>query len=181
MDYWFYLLSQGCTGFNDYGTTYDVNPIGIDDAAVIAYCTHTNSLVRHSQYADATALTIAFARLHFGQCSPQHRETQNAWQAVGIGPASSCPITNVADEQAGIIPSLVAFPNPVADQLSLQLEWRGRYDLEIRDASGQLVYTEQNCLGNTKSISTLSLASGLYVATVKSNGKIATTRFVKQY
>jgi bacillolysin len=161
MGFWFFLLSQGATGFNDFGTTYDVNAIGIDDAALIAYWTHTNALVSHSQYGDVQALTIAFARAHWGQCSPQHRETQNAWQAVGIGLASSCPVTNIADEQAGITPQIIAYPNPVADHLSLQLDWRGRYDLEIRDARGHLVYVEQNCLGNTKSVSTLSLASGL--------------------
>jgi bacillolysin len=180
MDYWFYLLSQGDTGYNDFGTSYDVNGIGINDAALIAYWTHTNSMVIHSQYADAQALTIAFARAYWGQCSPQHRETQNAWQAVGIGLASSCPITNVVEEESGTMLRLTAHPNPVGDNLTLQLDCRGKYDVEIRNASGQLVFAEQNCLGNTKTISTLSLASGLYMATVKSNGKIATTRFVRQ-
>jgi bacillolysin len=175
------LLSQGDTGYNDFGTSYDVNGIGINDAALIAYWTHTNSMVIHSQYADAQALTIAFARAHWGQCSPQHRETQNAWHAVGIGTASSCPITNASDAQAGAATRILAFPNPVGDQLSIQLDWRGRYDLEIMNASGQLVYAEQNCLGNTKTISTLSLASGLYMATVKFNGQIQSTKFVKEH
>jgi Zn-dependent metalloprotease len=41
MNYWFYLLSEGGSGTNDLGNSYDVSGIGIDKAARIVYRAET--------------------------------------------------------------------------------------------------------------------------------------------
>ena len=84
---WFYILSQGETGTNDFGSSYAVTGIGISDAAKIAYRNLTVYLSSNSQYADARAGAIQAAVDLFGAGSPEVIATTNAWYAVGVGGA----------------------------------------------------------------------------------------------
>ena len=178
-NFWFFLLANGGIGTNDNNDNYEVVGIGVDDAALIAYWNHTTILASNSQIIDARAGAIAAAIQNFGFCSLQHRETENAWAAVGVGNPSLCPLTALEDQEI-IVPKIIAYPNPVSSELSLSLELKGKYDLTIVNSEGRTVYSESNCLGNTRSISTTDLVDGLYFLSVKNNGKIATTKFVKQ-
>lgn len=86
-NFWFFLLSTGGAGINDLGQNFNVQGIGIVNAARIAYRNLSIYLQPGSTYADARAGAINSARDLFGDCSIQHMATINAWQAVGIGAA----------------------------------------------------------------------------------------------
>ncbi len=87
---WFYLLAEGGVGTSDNNEAYNIQGVGIDDEALIAYWNHTNILQTVSQYADPRAGSIAAATLLYGPCSQQEIQTTNAWAAVGVGAQSTC-------------------------------------------------------------------------------------------
>ena len=82
---WFVILTDGETGTNDLGNSYNVIGIGIQDAEAIAYRNLTVYLGSSSQYADARFYSIQSAIDLFGGCSPQVIATTDAWYAVGVG------------------------------------------------------------------------------------------------
>lgn len=85
MNYWFYLLTEGGSGVNDNGHAYDVQAIGMDDAAKVAYRNLKYYLTALSLYADARQGALQAAEDLFGACSQQFVQTANAWYAVGVG------------------------------------------------------------------------------------------------
>jgi len=84
-NYWFYLLSEGGSGVNDNGYAYNIEGIGIDAAAEIAYQNLTNYLTPTSQFSDARDGAIQAAKAIFGEDSEEARQTELAWCAVGVG------------------------------------------------------------------------------------------------
>ncbi len=81
---WFYLLSEGGFGTNDHGFEYDVEGIGITDAASIAYRMMTVYLTPESGFVDARVAAIKSAIDLFGHGSFQYQSTLQAWDAVGV-------------------------------------------------------------------------------------------------
>lgn len=88
-NYWFYLLAEGGTGINDWENTYQVEGIGIEKAAAIAYRNLTVYLTPYSQYNDARFFSIQSAIDLYGSCSEEVIAVTNAWYAVGVGEAFS--------------------------------------------------------------------------------------------
>lgn len=89
-NYWFHLLVEGGTGINDHGEPFEVQGMGWDTAAAIAYRNLTVYLQRFSQYIDARLGTLEAAADLYGRCSDVYMQVANAWQAVGVGgPISS--------------------------------------------------------------------------------------------
>jgi Zn-dependent metalloprotease len=84
-NHWFYLLSEGGTGTNDNGDAYDVDGIGRDKAADIAYRNLIHKLSSTSDHADARTGAIEAAEDLYGQCSNEVIQVTNAWHAVGVG------------------------------------------------------------------------------------------------
>jgi Zn-dependent metalloprotease len=84
-NHWYYILSEGDTGTNDFGHSYAVSGIGIDAASRIAYRNLTTYLTQSSQYADARLGAIQAAEDLYGPCSPEVVQTSAAWFAVGVG------------------------------------------------------------------------------------------------
>lgn len=84
MNKWFYILSEGEAGVNDNSETYDVQGIGIEDAAAIAYRNFTLFMGPNSQYQDARDGSVQAAIDLFGTDSQQHISTMRAWAAVGV-------------------------------------------------------------------------------------------------
>lgn len=84
-NYWFYLLSEGGTGTNDFGHNYDVAGIGIEKARMIAYRTLVHYLGPNSNYNDARDFSIQAAFDLYGVCSDEVKAVTDAWFAVGIG------------------------------------------------------------------------------------------------
>ena len=83
-NHWFYLLTEGGSGENDDGTSYQVTGIGLDNAAAIAYRNLTQYLLPDSKYMDAARHSVQAAGDLFGEESQQVQSVRSAWEAVGI-------------------------------------------------------------------------------------------------
>ncbi len=90
LGHWFYLLVEGGSGTNELGTSYNVLPIGVEDAFAIAFATNRNYLTEASTYTDAYQGSLLAAASLFGSSSPQYRNLEEAWAAIGL-PASNPP------------------------------------------------------------------------------------------
>lgn len=84
-NFWYYLLSEGGTGTNDNGQTYEVEGLGLDTAAIIAFRNLQFYLTRFSIHADAREGGLQAAEDLYGPCSHEFTQTGNAWYAVGLG------------------------------------------------------------------------------------------------
>ena len=78
-DYWFYLLSDGGTGTNDNGDTYDVESIGIETATDIVYRNLTLYMTGTSNFVDARQGSIQAAIDLYGECSNEVVQVIKAW------------------------------------------------------------------------------------------------------
>ncbi len=85
LSHWYYLLAAGGTGTNDLGKAFQVQGIGVEDAASIAWRTLGFYLHPTAQFRDARAASLLSAEDLFGRCSPQWQSVVNAWHAVGLG------------------------------------------------------------------------------------------------
>jgi hypothetical protein len=83
-NHWFYLLSEGGSGENDDGISFQVTGIGLDDASAIAYRNLTHYLLPDSRYVDAATYSIDAAEDLFDENSQQALSVRSAWEAVGI-------------------------------------------------------------------------------------------------
>jgi len=86
-NFWFYLLSEGGSGVNDNGDTYNVIGIGRNKAAAITYRNLTVYLTSSSDYSDAKNGAIFSAIDLYGTCANEVLQTVNAWNAVGVSSA----------------------------------------------------------------------------------------------
>jgi bacillolysin len=87
LNYWFYLIAEGGSGTNDLNNSYTVSPIGINDAAQIAYRTLIYGLAPLSNFADTRNASIQAAIDLYGINSCQLKAVTDAWYAVGVGGA----------------------------------------------------------------------------------------------
>ncbi|MDA9774579.1 M4 family metallopeptidase, partial [Saprospiraceae bacterium] len=84
-NYWFYLLAEGGTGINDIAQEFNVEGLGINEAAAVALGNLKYYLMVTSQYSDARLGGIQAAADLYGECSFEVEQTTNAWHAVGVG------------------------------------------------------------------------------------------------
>jgi Zn-dependent metalloprotease len=84
-NYWFYLLTVGGSGVNDFETPYDVTGITPEKSEIIAYELLTQYLTPYSDYNEAYLYSLEVAENLYGDCSPEKRSVADAWAAVGIG------------------------------------------------------------------------------------------------
>ena len=83
-NYWFYLLSEGGSGINDNGDTYDVTGIGIESAYKIAYRNLTTYLLPNATFKDAMHGSLKAAIDLFGKDTKEYESVLKAWHAVGV-------------------------------------------------------------------------------------------------
>ncbi|WP_017862008.1 M4 family metallopeptidase, partial [Leptospira interrogans] len=83
LSHWFYTLSKGKQGFNDYECTYNVSGIGIEKAERIAYVALL-FLSSTSGYTSARTYAIIAAKLLYGLFSSEVKSTIDAWDAVAV-------------------------------------------------------------------------------------------------
>ncbi|WP_208710070.1 M4 family metallopeptidase [Leptospira interrogans] len=83
LSHWFYTLSKGKLGFNDYECTYNVSGIGIEKAERIAYVALL-FLSSTSGYTSARTYAIIAAKLLYGLFSSEVKSTIDAWDAVAV-------------------------------------------------------------------------------------------------
>ncbi len=93
-NFWYYLLTNGGSGTNDNGDSYNITGIGLTDAGAIAFRNLTVYLFPNAQYSDARFYGIQSAIDLFGPCSPEVVATTDAWYAVGVGAAFDSTVTS---------------------------------------------------------------------------------------
>ncbi len=81
---WFYLLTEGGTGKNDKGFSYDVTGIGIEKAQQIAYRNLMVYATSQAQYADIRKGSLQAAKDLYGAYGPEVKAVTDAWNAVGV-------------------------------------------------------------------------------------------------
>ena len=84
LNYWFYLLCEGGSGTNDLNKSYNVNGIGIANAAKIVYRAETEYLSATSNFADMRACTLKAAEDLFPNNPSYGNSVADAWYAVGV-------------------------------------------------------------------------------------------------
>lgn len=96
LNYWFFLISDGGVGTNDIGNTFNINGLGINAAAQIAY--RTKLLMNNSlaNYPLCREVSIQAAIQLFGNCSNEVVQVTNAWHAVGVGNIFTAPILQLS-------------------------------------------------------------------------------------
>ncbi|MEP7319452.1 MAG: M4 family metallopeptidase [Panacibacter sp.] len=190
-NYFFYLLVNGGTGTNDNGEAYTVAKIGLKKAASILYRTNTIYLVPGSKYADWRTACISAATDLYGANSKATIQVQNAWHAVGVGPAAPALVAAATSEDEVMTAikanTLLISPNPVTGSnavVSYSLVKEGKATLKIIDLNGR---TMQNVeLGNQASGahtyvlgSVSKMPAGNYVVIIEQNGIIVSrSRFL---
>ncbi len=87
LSYAFYLMSEGGSGTNDLGNSYNVTGIGIDKASKIIYRTESVYLPSDATYATFRDYAIQAAKDLYGDGSQEVITTTNAFYAVGVGAA----------------------------------------------------------------------------------------------
>ena len=95
IDKWFYLLTEGGSGTNGIGNSYNVYGITMAKSEKIAYRTE-QLLQSNANYAMARTMSIQAAQEIFGTNSCEVKAVTDAWYAVGVGAAyiGAVPFTN---------------------------------------------------------------------------------------
>jgi Zn-dependent metalloprotease len=176
-NFWFHLLADGGTGTNDNGDAYNIQGIGIDDAALIAFWNHTNILQSGSQYADARAGAIAAATQLFGPCSNQEIQTTNAWAAVGVGGQSACALTNLIAAQPR--PSIRLYPNPASESATLSFPDARTRSIELFHLDGKRIRSFGAHQGQELEVNTAGLVPGVYLLRVQEAGEVHAVKLIK--
>ncbi len=98
-NYWFYLLTEGSNGekTNEAAYTYEIQGLGKEKSAKIAYLTLTNYLTPTSTYADAKWGSIQATKELYGSESQELQTVVDAWCAVGLG-NENCTILHASLE-----------------------------------------------------------------------------------
>jgi Zn-dependent metalloprotease len=81
---WFYLISEGGTGTNGIGNSYDVFGLTMAKAEKIAYATLVG-LNSNATFALARLKSIQVAQQEYGVNSCEVKSVTDAWYAVGVG------------------------------------------------------------------------------------------------
>ncbi|WP_435355407.1 M4 family metallopeptidase [Emticicia sp. SJ17W-69] len=84
INHWYYLVSQGGNGTNDFGVSYAITGIGIMSAAKIVYRTETQYLSAQSEFLDFRIAAIKATEEIYGANSKELATVKNAFAAVGI-------------------------------------------------------------------------------------------------
>ncbi len=173
---WFYLLVNGGTGINDNGDPYDIQGIGFNKAAQIAYYNLTGVLLEGAQFSDSRQGSIWEAKNLFGECSIEYQSTVNAWYAVGIGGQHNCSYTLGNPTQNQSL-EVSIYPNPSSSSITIQTSVSVSTPIQIIDISGKLIDEfESNGLIFSRNITNLS--NGIYFLVVINNDSVQTLRFV---
>jgi Zn-dependent metalloprotease len=157
--------------------SYLVDGIGKIDAGLITYWNVRNVLMSSSQYLDAREGSIVTSILLFGECSLQHFSTENAWFAVGVGSQSSC--TEILNVNTNKETDLSIYPNPFEEYFLIQMNKTEKFNLNLYNISGKLVYSSKINNNSTK-ISLSDLTQGVYVVELINENQTIRKKIIKQ-
>jgi Zn-dependent metalloprotease len=128
MNYWFYLLTTGKTGTNDFGFNYGVQGIGIEKAAEIVYRAETEYLYPTAQMIDARLATLAAAADLYGESALETQQVRNAWDAVGVTENLPTPLKLMVKDTNQVISLSWFYPGFVTDFDGFIIERKSGYD-----------------------------------------------------
>jgi hypothetical protein len=93
---------------------------------------------------------------------------------------NSSTITSI-DQRSKENSSFEVFPNPTNNQLSLQLNQLGDYQITVIDMNGRVIYQRQLTYSNQLTLNSSEWAAGLYAIQVRTaDGYLMTQKVVKQ-
>jgi PKD repeat protein len=72
------------------------------------------------------------------------------------------------------------YPNPASSEVTVELWWNVTSDIEIFDATGNLVYRQNEVAGNIIRVDVNDLTTGLYTMRITNKGGTTVRRFVKE-
>lgn len=170
LNHWFYILTEGKSGTNDLGNSYNVTGIGIDKAAKIAFRLESVYLSANSNYANARTFGIQAATDLYGAGSPEVIATTNAWYAVGLGSAFVA-LNKMAKTSNEITTdkAISVYPNPFENEITISLTNLDNTTYSISNLLGQKVMS--GTLNNT-TISLGNLTRGMYILEVTKNDTV---------
>lgn len=96
------------------------------------------------------------------------------------------PTFEASNDQANLIPLdkvllFNSYPNPVWDELFIEIESQANSTIQIIDVLGRVVLERSVSAGITSTIlSTSEIISGLYIVTVRSGNNVASKKMVKR-
>ncbi|UAY52317.1 M4 family metallopeptidase [Ferruginibacter albus] len=161
LNHWFYLVTEGGSGTNDNGNSYQFSGLGFDESEQIAFLTET-SLTATSVYSDCRDVSINAATTLYGSCSKEVEIVTNAWYAVGVGAAYVPCVPTVSFNKAAENISETASPNiscPPSKTITLTVSLSSAASAQT-DVSLQLSGTAVAGIDYTVSPSTVSFAIG---------------------
>jgi len=88
-NYWFYMLVEGKSDVNEDGLSFNVQPIGWEDALDIVFGVQLAYFDQNTTYFEAYLHTLEYAKDAFGEQSQQYNSVLEAWRAVGIDPQTN--------------------------------------------------------------------------------------------
>lgn len=154
-NYWFYLLSQGGSGTNDNGNSYNVTGIGIDSALAVAYRNNTVYLTSISNYNDAMQGSVAAAYDLFGDASPKYQSVKAAWCAVGL----NCNSVGINEPNNEL--NISIYPNPASNQVTILSDGKPMLVM-FYDLMGKEIISRQFS-GISNNLDVSRIAKGMYV------------------
>lgn len=83
-NHWFYILSEGKSGTNDNGDSYQVEGLGIEKATKIAYQNLMNYLNASATFQDAYIGAMEASKVLYDLPSEEYTQNAKAWYAVGL-------------------------------------------------------------------------------------------------
>lgn len=162
-NYWFYLLSEGGQGVNDFNVSYNIKAIGLAKAEKIAYITLTEYLSPSSNFNDMRQASLMATEDLYGLGSEEYKQVTNAWNAIGVGAAfTDKQITILSIEKPSAVcgplkgdePFYVTIKNTGSTTIKANEKLNYKLRLMVPGFGGKLttVYTNSNVISFTKDL-----------------------------
>lgn len=153
INHWFYILSEGKSGTNDLGKSYNVTGIGIEKAAELVYKVETEYLTPSSDFMAMRDFTVQAAIEKYGENSAVAIATQDAFYAVGLG----SKYLSTPDTTPPTAPLNLSATNTTGT--STQLSWEPSTD--DNDLDKYIIYKDGTEIGTVSATITTFNVSGL--------------------
>ena len=181
LNHWFYILTEGKTGTNDKGSSYNVTGIGIDKAAKITYRMESVYMTSSSTYANARTYGIQAATDLYGAGSPEVIATTNAFYAVGVGTAYSGSTARTSSAKVASTETtneaFVLYPNPATDVLNISMKENKSGSYKIYNSFG---FELQNGKTSGGQINVSTLTKGIYFFELNNGQETIVKTFIKK-
>ncbi len=189
-NHWFYLLSEGGMDQNDHPTfqyQYDVQGIGMDQAASIMFRALTTYLTSSSQFLDSRFASIQAANDIFGDCSFETKMVIEAWNAVGVyvpddyeGEVVICPDLRHGKYSFHEDREIEIYPNPTTFEFSIKCHPNDTiHGFSLRDFHGSEHPLRAQQTGNSlKFYPERRITPGVYFLELELDGRVLVKKVV---